>query len=150
MVLLQSKHIHGLSQEMKRLAVLMALDAAGIPLAEVLADAKARQNTLNSYEAEQWKLAKEGWAQRAEENAQLEAESERVKAHYIARVNRNLDGLAREKARFDAWLSLKQQEAQSMADAVELCTRSPSPEPARDPVEATADVTEVKTLAKTW
>jgi hypothetical protein len=48
---------------------------------------------------------------------------------------------------------LKQQEAQSMAEAVELCTRSPSSEPVGDPVEVSADVNadvnELKTLAKT-
>ena len=40
--MLHSEHIRGLSKEMKRAAVLMALDSAGIAISEVLGDAQAR------------------------------------------------------------------------------------------------------------
>ena len=38
--MLQSEHIRGLSKEMKRASVLMALDAAGVTIDEVVRDAK--------------------------------------------------------------------------------------------------------------
>lgn len=53
--MLRSEHLRGLSKELKRASVLMALDAAGIPVEEVLQDAKARREAIDSYEAEQAK-----------------------------------------------------------------------------------------------
>ena len=72
--MLNSEHIRGLSKEMKRVAVLMALDAADVPIDSVLQDAKARQDALDSYEAQQRKLVEAGWARKAEENIQIQAE----------------------------------------------------------------------------
>jgi uncharacterized phage-associated protein len=108
----------------------MALDAAGVPIDEVLKDAKARQDALNSYEAEQRKEVEAEWERKAEENVQIQAELERVKAQYMARIGRNLAGVAREKAAFNSWLTMKQQESQSISEAAELCVKSIVPEPA--------------------
>jgi hypothetical protein len=46
-----------------------------------------------------------------------------VKASYAERIKRNQDGGAREKATFVGWLTKKQQEAQGMNEAVELCAK---------------------------
>jgi hypothetical protein len=132
--MLRNKHVRGLSREMKGAEVLMALDAAGIPMDDVLRDAKARQNALDFYEVEQKKQFEAEWARKVEENRQIQAELERVKAHYIARMSRNLDGVAREKARFSTWLTTKQQEVQSMLEAAELCAKATASEPASEPV----------------
>jgi hypothetical protein len=133
--MLHSDHLRGLSKEMKRASVLMALDAAGISVEEVLQDAKARQDAIDSYEAEQRKQFEEQLARKADENVQIQAEMERVKARYTERLRRNLDGMAREKATFENWLTLKQQEAKSMTEAVELCLRAPTPEEPSTPLE---------------
>ena len=129
--MLRSEHGRGLSKDAKRAAVLMALDAAGIPIDEVLHDAKARRSALDSYEAEVRKEVEAEWAQKAEENVQIQAELERVKAHYMARIGRNQEGVAREKTVFNNWLTMKQQESQSISEAAELCSKSGMPEPAR-------------------
>ena len=71
------------------------------------------------------------WARKAEENIQIQAELESVRAHYTARIGRNLEGVAREKATFDSWVALKREECQSMAEAAELCMKLPAAEPAR-------------------
>jgi hypothetical protein len=126
--MLHSEHLRGLSKEMKRASVLMALDAAGIPVEEVLQDAKARQDAIDSYESEQRKQFEAQLARKAEENVQIQAELERVKARYTERLRRNLDGMSREKATFGNWLTLKQQEAQSITEAVDLCLKPPAPE----------------------
>ena len=146
--MLGSQHIRSLSPEMKRVAVLMALDAAGIPLDEVLQDAKARQEALNLYEAEQRTRAEAEWERKAEENAQIEAELERIKAHHMARINRNLEGVAREKASFEAWVALKQKESQSMGEAAELCLKPPTAAPASTPTPL-SDILQAKASAKT-
>jgi len=121
--ILHSDRANGLPKEAKQAAVLMALDAAGVAVDEVLQDAKTRQEALNSYEVELRKEIEAGWARKAEENVQIQAELERVKAHYMARISRNLEGVAREKAVFDNWLTMKQQEFQSITEAVDLCSR---------------------------
>jgi len=126
--MLNSEHIRGLSKEMKRVALLMALDAAGVPIDEVVQDARARQEALDSYEVQQRKQVEAGWARKAEENIQIQAELESIRAHYMARISRNLEGVAREKATFDNWVTLKRQECQEMAEAAELCLKAPAPE----------------------
>jgi hypothetical protein len=60
---------------MKRPSVLVALDAAGICVDEVAL-----------------------LARQAEENQQIMAELERIKASYADRLRRNLEGVPREKA----------------------------------------------------
>jgi hypothetical protein len=128
--MLNSAHMSGLSPEMKRVALLMALDAAEVPVDEVLRDAKARQDALNNYEAAQKKQVEAEWARKAEEVVQIQAELETIKAHYTARISRNLEGVAREKATFNDWLALKKKESDSMTQAAELCVKGPVAEPA--------------------
>jgi hypothetical protein len=125
--MLHSQHIRGLSQEMKRAAVLMALDAAGISLDQLQRDAKARQDALDSHEADQREQVEAEWARKAEEVIQIQAELESIKAHYTARISRNLEGVARERATFNSWLATKQQETQNMSEAVDLCLKAPVP-----------------------
>lgn len=129
--MLGSEHIRGLAKEMKRAAVLMALDAAGISIDQVQRDANARQEALDSYEAEQKKQAEAEWARKAEEVVQIQAELESIKAHYSARISRNLESVARDKARFGNWVTAKEQETQNMTEAAELCSKSPAAEPAK-------------------
>ena len=130
--MLHSEHLRGASKEMKRASVLMALDAAGISVDEVLQDARLRQEAIDTYEAQQRKEFEALLARKAEENIQIQAELERVKARYGERLRRNLDGMAREKATFGNWLTMKQQESQSMAEAVDLCLKTPASEHANN------------------
>ena len=128
--MLRSEHVRDLPNEMKRAAVLMALDAAGIPVEEVLRDAKARQDALDSYEAERKKQMEAEWARKAKENAEIMAELEAAKLHHMACINRNLDRIAREKTTFNDWLAVKQQESQNITEAAALCLKSIALEPA--------------------
>jgi hypothetical protein len=143
--MLHSAHIRDLSKEMKRAAVLMALETAGIPIDQIQRDAKERQDALDAHEALQRKHVEAEWARKAEEVIQIQAELESIKAHYMARISQNMEGVAREKETFSSWLTLKQQECQSMADAVELCLKSPASETAGAPP---SDLTTVKVSAK--
>jgi hypothetical protein len=131
--MLDSEHVFGLSQELKKAAVLMALDAAGVSIEQVQRDAKARHDALDSYETEQKKQAEAEWARKAEAITKVQSELESIKAHYAARISRDMEALARDKARFSTWVTIKQQEAQSMSGAVELCLKSPVSEAASTP-----------------
>ena len=122
--MLRSEHMRGLSKEMKRAAVLMALDAAGISVAEVSNDARARQDALDAYEAGQKKQAEAEWARKAEQIAQIQAELEHVQQQYAERISRHRDAVTREKSAFSHWQAAKQQESQRMAEAAELCLKA--------------------------
>lgn len=148
--MLHSEHIRGLSKEIKRAAVLMAMEAAGITIEQMEKDAKARQEALDSYEAQQNKHAEAEWANKAEENTRIEAEMERAKAVYRARIARNDEGVARQKSLFNDWQSTKRKEVESMAEAVELCAgpkAAEAAEPAPSPVTPVASAA-VPPLAK--
>jgi len=119
--MLHSEHIKSLPAEMKRSSLLMALEAAGVQVDEVLQDATLRQRAINSYEAIQRKHLEEYEARKAQENCAIQAEAERVAAEYAARISGNLDEVAREKDSFRKWQARKQHEAQGIADAVALC-----------------------------
>jgi hypothetical protein len=121
--MLASDHLRGVSDEMKRASVLMALDAAGISVDEVLRDAAIRQSAINSYESDQWEHFEEYWAVKAAENSHTQLELERITAQYQERIKRNLDEIAREKVIFATWQTMKQQEAQRIGEAAGICSK---------------------------
>ena len=136
--MLSSQHVVGLTKEMKRTTVMVALEAADVSLGEVQQDAKARQEALHRYESEQTKLFEAEWARKAEETIRIAEELERVKAQYAERVKRNLDEVAREKALFDRWLTIKQEEVRSISTAVDLCLKREVAEPDIGPLAKAA------------
>jgi lambda repressor-like predicted transcriptional regulator len=146
--MLNSEHIRDLSKDMKRAAVLMALDAAGTSLEQLQKDAKARQDALDAHEAQQRKQVEAEWARKAEEIVQIQAEMDSIKAHYTGRISRNLDGVARQKATFAEWVNSKQQECRGMAEAIELCSKSPLSASA-SPSSPSSEVGPMKANAKT-
>jgi hypothetical protein len=121
--MLSSDHLRGVSDEMKRASVLMALDAAGISVDEVLRDAAMRQSAINSYESDQWEHFEEYWAAKAAENSHIQSELERITAQFQERIKRNLDEIAREKVIFATWQTMKQQEAQRIGEAAGICSK---------------------------
>jgi hypothetical protein len=50
-----------------------------VSIDEVVRDAKARQEAIDTYQVEQSKLFEAQWARKAEENLQIQAELETVK-----------------------------------------------------------------------
>jgi len=145
--MLNSQHIRNLPKDMKQAAVLMALESAGVSIDQIQRDAKARQDALDAHEALQKKHIEAEWTRKAEEVVNIQAELESIKAHYMARIAQNMEGIAREKEAFASWVTAKQQECQSMSDAVELCLKSPAPEPAA--VTAEVGATTAHASAKT-
>lgn len=121
--MLSNEHIRDLPIETKRASLLMALEAAGVQVNEVLQDATLRQHALNSYETTQKKRLEQYEARKAQENRDIQAEMDRVTAQYLARINSNLDCVAREKDALRKWQVHKQEEAQQMAEAVALCVK---------------------------
>jgi hypothetical protein len=121
--MLRSDHLRGLGDEVKRASVLMALNAAGVPLGDILQDAAQRQAAVAAYEVEQRKKFEEYWSRRAEENSVLQTEMERVTRQYVERMNRNLTEVQQEKEAFQKWQTAMQHEVLRISEAVTLCAQ---------------------------
>jgi len=120
--MLQSEHIRSLPSEVKRSSVLLALEAAGVKLEEVIEDAVRRDRALDTYERVLQKSVEELEARKSEENRRVEEEMERLVTEHRARVQANNEELAKEKERFFGWRLQKQQEEKRIADTVSYFT----------------------------
>lgn len=147
--MLGSSHIRELPDEMRRASVLMALDAAGISVEEILKDARQRLEALASYESDQEKRLKESESRKLQENAEIQLEMEQINEHYLERMNRNLDEVAQERNPFVDWQKMKQQQVQRIADAVGLCEKQSMSKPSSAPPTSasTPSPTELATVA---
>jgi hypothetical protein len=119
--MVNSPHLASLGPEAKRGAVLMALEAAGVLVEDVLQDAMYRQRILNDYEEGQQKKLSEFEAGKHREHSRIEAELERVSAQYQARMTATLDELERERDSFQQWQKRKEQAMRGIADAASFC-----------------------------
>ena len=116
--MLQSEHLRGLAQDVKRSSILVALEAAGVKLDAIIQDAVGRDRALDAYERAQQKALGELEARKAAENRQIQAELDRLIAEHQARIQANNDQVAREKEQLYGWSLKKQEEEQKIADAV--------------------------------
>jgi hypothetical protein len=130
--MMESDFIRANPEPAKRAAVLMALDAAGVTVEEVLRDARMRQNALETYETDQRKTFEAYWAKKTETNEQVRLEMEQVAAEYLTRIKRALDEMASEKTKFANWQARKKQELERISEAVALCSSSDNDEPSAD------------------
>ncbi|MFB3826823.1 MAG: hypothetical protein ACE15B_08640 [Bryobacteraceae bacterium] len=119
--MVSSAHLSGMSPEAKRCSVLMALEAAGAEVENLLQDAVVRQRALNDYEEEQRKRMEAFEAAKLEENAGIQAELDRLTKQYVSRIQANLDEIAAEQDRFRNWQKQKHAEAQRITEAAAFC-----------------------------
>jgi hypothetical protein len=116
-----STYLDGTSPGFKRKALLMALEAAGTDIGEVVNDVVTRQRALREYE--------ESWLERvdrfevaqAEQNRLQQVELDRITSQFKARMQAGLDEVDRRREEFRAWQKTKQQEVQRFTDVVALC-----------------------------
>jgi hypothetical protein len=133
--MLQSEHIRNLPAGVKKSSILLALDAAGVKLQEVIEDALKRDRALDTYERVQQKSIDDLQTKKDEENRRIQQEMERVIAEQKAKIQANSDEVSRAVEAFRAWRVQKQQEEQGIYDAVSyfvtenpITTSSSSPE----------------------
>jgi hypothetical protein len=116
--MLQSEHIRSLPSDVKRSSVLVALDAAGVDIKDVIQDAVRRDRALDGFETVQQRAVDDLEARKTKENAQLQADIDRLVAEQRAKIQKNNDDVAQEKERFFGWRLKKQQEEKKISDAV--------------------------------
>lgn len=116
--MLQSQHIRELPAEVKRSSVLVALEAAGVHLKEIVEDAVRRDKALDAFERVQQKQIDDFETAKTEENKKLQAELDRLTNEYKAKMQANSDTIAQRKEGFYTWRVEKQKEEQKISDAV--------------------------------
>jgi hypothetical protein len=116
--MLQSEHIRSMTTDVKRSTILVALDAAGVDIKDVIQDAVRRDKALDGYERVQERAITELEARKNQENAQIQAALDKYVAEQRAKIQSNNDDVTREKERFFGWRLKKQQEEKKIAEAV--------------------------------
>ncbi len=119
--MLNSPHLSGMSSDAKRSSLLMALEAVGVQVDDLLHDAMVRLRALNDYEEAQNRELKEFEAAKTRENSLIKAELDRLSAAHMIRVQANLDQIARKEDNLRRWTQLKQQEAEQIGATAVFC-----------------------------
>jgi hypothetical protein len=120
--MLNSPHLAGMSVETRRGSVMMALEAAGVDVKDMLQDAMLRHRALDDYEEAQQKKLQDFESAKNEANGKLQAELERVSAEYMRLIQSNVDEVARHQDAFRIWQKNKELELQNMAGASAFCS----------------------------
>jgi len=116
--MLHSEHIRSLPRDVKKSSVLVALEAAGAPIQDVIQDAVRRDRALDAFERVQEKSVADLEARKTKENQDIQAELDRIVAEHRARMAANNDEVARQREKFFAWRLKKQEEEQKISDTV--------------------------------
>jgi hypothetical protein len=119
--MVNSPHLAGMSAGDKHSSLLMAIESFGFQPEDLLQDAMVRQRALNDYEEIQQKKLKDFEALKAKENNIIQAELERLSAVHLARMQVNMEELARQQDNFRLWKKRKQQESERIAEAAAFC-----------------------------
>jgi hypothetical protein len=116
-----SSHLAGMSPLFKRKALLMALEAVGADIGQILNEVVTRQRALKEYEdAYQEKVSQFEQAQ-AEQHRQQQAELEKIIGQFKARAQAGSDEVARRRDEFRTWQKSKQNELQRLMEAAAFC-----------------------------
>jgi hypothetical protein len=139
--MLSSEHIRALPPDVKRKSVMVALDAAGVRVDDIVQDAVRRDQALDTYERVLEKHVAERRDARLAENAGIEQEIAQRVAELRARIDENTRLVNREQAELDAWRVRKRQEEAVIAEAVGyFVSENPITAPAREAAKGDADV----------
>jgi uncharacterized protein YqfA (UPF0365 family) len=116
--MLQSGHIKSLPPDVKQKSIMVALEAAGVKVADIIEDAVQRDRALDTYERVLQKSLEELREQKAAENRALEQEINQRVAELRAKVDQNNAELTAEQNNLLAWRVRKRQEEDRIAEAV--------------------------------
>lgn len=134
--MLESQHINGMSVESKRGALMMALEAAGVEAKDILQDAMVRQRALSDYEEAQQKKMRDFESYKAELNRGIQEELDRTNADYLARIQANVNEVAKQQDALRAWQKSKQGQLSLIAEATSYLA---PPDPSTNNLAAALD-----------
>jgi hypothetical protein len=117
MSMADSTHLAGMHPEVKRCALLMALEAAGAEIEDLLQDAVIRQRILHDFEEKAQDRLREFEAVKTVDSQAIQAELDRITVQYMVRIQANVDEVARQQDKVRGWQQRKQRECQRMTEA---------------------------------
>ena len=139
--MLRSEHIRGLPAEVRRKSVLVALDAAGVTVEEIVEDAVRRDRALDTYERVLQQHVDKLVEATAAANRALEDEVATRAAALRAQIDENTRKVVAEQAGLQAWRQRKQHEEALIAEAVgHFVSENPVTRSASAPPQGDADV----------
>ena len=115
--MLESPHISSMSVESKRGSLMMALEAAGADAKDILQDAMVRQRALSDYEESQQKKMRDFESYKAELNRKIQEELDQINSEYLARIQANVNEVAKQQDSLRAWQKAKQHELAAIGEA---------------------------------
>jgi Zn/Cd-binding protein ZinT len=113
-----------MSIESKRGSLMMALEAAGAEAKDILQDAMVRQRALSDYEDSQQKKLRDFESFKSEQNRIIQEELDQINAEYLARIQANVNEVAKQQDSLRAWQKSKQNELTAIAEACEYLAPS--------------------------
>ena len=116
--MLRSEHIRELPADVRRKSVMVALEAAGVKVTDIVEDAVRRDRALDTFERVLQKRLDDVRTETAAENARIEEEINQQLAGLRARIDESTRRVTREQDEFLAWRARKHQEETTIADAV--------------------------------
>lgn len=116
--MLRSEHLQSLPQDVKRKSIMVALDAAGVRVDDIVEDAVRRDRALDTYERVLQKHLDDMRAQIEAENKQIEDEIQQRVTELRTRIDENTRRLVAEQSELAGWRTRKHQEEMMIADAV--------------------------------
>jgi hypothetical protein len=115
--MLASPYISSMSVESKRGSLMMALEAAGAEPKDIMQDAMVRQRALSDYEDSQQKKLRDFESFKAEQNRLIQEELDQINIEYLARIQTNINEVAKQQDGLRAWQKAKQNELTAIAEA---------------------------------
>jgi len=124
--MVSSEHLHGLSPAGKHSALMMALEAAGVAVEDMLQDAVQRQRVLNEYEENQRQHLEQFEKIKFQDNERLAQEMEGMCSQYRMRIATAVQEIERERATFREWQERKEREQCRISEAASACVAGES------------------------
>jgi hypothetical protein len=116
--MLRSEHLQALPPDVKKRSILVALDAAGVAVDDIVRDAVRRDKALDTYERVLEQHHADLRARLSNENQAIEAEIAQRVSELRARIDENNKAVAADEAELRGWRARKQQDERTIADAV--------------------------------
>lgn len=120
--MLKSEHIRNMPMEAKRSSILLALEASGTKLQDVVDDALRRIRTLQQQERETARALEALERRKIEENQNISEELARIVQEHNQRIQTNTEQVARMKAQFLSWRMEVKEEEVRISDALSYFT----------------------------
>jgi len=126
--LLKSVYLKSASPEIKRSALMVALEALRIPAEEVIQDAVRRDKALTQFEKIEERRLRELEQKKSEENKRLQEEMERIFNEIREKMEDNNAMLKETREKFQSWQQEKEKEEQRLSSVLQYFVSQEVPE----------------------